>query len=91
VKHRNDPVPLPERLHNDKLDAQAVDATVDAIVEVLKEIVYANPAREVRTLRKNELRKLAINAVGAYIVRRSQQVTLATLDDLVADGESILQ
>lgn len=77
----------PERVSDDRLDAQATEAAVDALVACIKEVIHANPARELRTLRRSELRKLAINAIGAYILRRSQQVTLATIDDLLAGGE----
>jgi len=88
MKHRHDPkMQHPERLHNDALDAQAVDASVNAMVAVLKEFVERNPAREIRTLRRSELAKLASNAIGAYIVRRSQQITLEELDDLLTGGE----
>lgn len=82
----------PAVLHNDRLDAQAIDAAVAEIVVQMGRCLERDPGRGIRALGRQELRHIAIGCISAYIVCRSRQRVLEQLDDLLTvDEKSVLQ
>lgn len=57
----------------DKLQAEQTEAAVDAIAEVLRRLIAANPDVKVRALTRNGLTTLAVTAISAYLLKRSEQ------------------
>jgi hypothetical protein len=82
------------RERDDRFDREAVDAAARAVQTQLARCLERNPAREIRKLSWAELRHIAIDAVGAYIRKRSEQRTIEEIEDLLTPptgGESPLQ
>jgi hypothetical protein len=82
-----------ERERDDRFDREAVDAATRAVQVQLSRCLQKNPGREIRKLSWKELRHIAIDAVSAYIVKRSEQRTIEEIEDLLTPpgDESPLQ
>ena len=82
------------RERDDRFDREAVAAATRAVQVQLARCLERNPAREIRKLSWKELEHVAIDAVGAYIAKRSEQRTIEEIEDLLTPpdgGESPLQ
>lgn len=74
--------PVPPSL-DDQRDAVCIDAGLAAMVGVMKDMIAAQPRRELKTLQPDEGRRMVQAAVAGFIVKRAEQAR--ALSDPVND------
>lgn len=73
---------------DDKAQAEITEAACAAVVEALRPLVVEDPTRLLRTLKKDEVLKIAVAVVTAYVNKRAAveaDMKRRLLDDPVDD------